>query len=347
MTPEIGTSVAPPVIPGAPTREVAPSIADVSYRGYDGELRDRSARWWTITRATLRSGFKKLGYWIPGGLVLLIYLISGLVFYFTRNVRAQFGGEAPVNQYAVVLDQGLGGTGLLLFIAALTIGAGSIAADNRANALLVYLSKPITRLDYLVGKWIGLFLLLAALSFVPALLMFLFFAVAYSGDGFLKENPTLILRLAGATLFPAALHASLVLGISACSKSPRLAGSLYAALYFVTLIVALTAGNLMQSRDKGGKNGATIALVSNLSVSGVVNGLAEHLYNLTPRQIVQNAGGRRRFRKKRPGSDEEMPPITIPERPPLVPLLLIGGALIVFPIGVAAARVRAVEVVSG
>ncbi|MBC8139482.1 MAG: ABC transporter permease subunit [Fibrella sp.] len=337
-----------PPVNAKPAVEVAPSIADVSYRTYDGELRNRSARWWTITLATLRTGAKKLGYWIPAGIVLLIYLISGLVFYFTRNARAQFGAEEPANQYAVFLSQGLSGTGLLLFIAALTVGAGSIAADNKANALLVYLSKPITRLDYLVGKWVGVFLLLAGLSFVPALLMYLFFLVAYSGDGFLKDNPTLILRLVAATLFPAALHTSLVMGFSALSKSPRLAGSLYAAFYFVSLIVAVTASQLMLSRDTGGKNGATTALVASLSVPGINDGLAQHLYDLTPKQIAQNNGGRRRNRRRRAGAEEETPlPIVTAERPPLVPLLLIGGALIALPIGIAAARVRAVEVVRG
>ena len=263
-------------------------------------------------------------------------------------MRAQFGGVEPTNQYAVVLNQGLTSTALLLFIAALTVGAGCIAADNKANALLVYLSKPITRLDYLVGKWVGVFLLLAALTFVPALLMYLFFLVAYTGDGFLKDNPTLAWRFAAATLFPAVLHTSLIVGFSSCMKSPRLAGSLYAAFYFVTLIVALSAGNLMQGRDKAGTNGANIALVSNLSIPGLTSGLAEHLYDLTPKELAQGASARRRFRRRRPGADDEMPaPTSVPERPPLAPLLLIGGVLVALPIAVAASRVRAVEVVSG
>ncbi|MBC7807299.1 MAG: ABC transporter permease subunit, partial [Akkermansiaceae bacterium] len=332
MTADITPKVAP--------NEVAPSIADVSYRSYDGELRNRSARWWTITLATLRTGVKKLGYWIPGALILLVYLISGMVFYFTRNARAQFGAEEPANQYAIVLNQGLSGTGLLLFIAALTVGAGSIAADNKANALLVYLSKPITRLDYLVGKWMGVFLLLAGLSVVPALLMYLFFLVAYSGDGFLKDNPTLILRVLAATIFPAALHTSLVMGFSALSKSPRLAGSLYAAFYFVSLIISVTASQLMLSRDTvremkettkltvkvsgdgvtTDKNGANTALVANLSVSGIGSGLAQHLYDVTPQQIAQCSGGRRRNRRRREAAEEGAPvPPSIPaQRPPLV-----------------------------
>ncbi len=334
-----------PALSVPPVGEVSPSIADVSYRNYDGELRDRSARWWTIAQSTLRFGFKKLGFWIPAALCLLFYLITGLVFYFTRNVQQQFGSAGQTNTYAVALNQGLTGTSLLLFVAALTIGAGVIAADNKANALLVYLSKPITRIDYLVGKWMGVFLLLGAFALLPALLLYLFFLVAYSGEGFIKEEPTLILRVLAATLIPAALHTSLIMGFSAMSKSPRLAGSLYAAFYFVSLIVTVTAGELMQSRDKANVNARTTALVRHLSVDGVTSGLAEHLYKITPQQIAQS-GGRARRRNRRPRTQEPVAAVTA-QRPPLYPLLLIGGAMIALPIGIAAMRVRAVEVVRG
>ena len=98
-----------------------------------------------------------------------------------------------------------------------------------------------------------------------------------------------------------------------------------------------------------GKNGANTALVANLSVSGIGGGLAQHLYDVTPQQIAQSSGGRRRNRRRRQAAEEGAPiPPSIPaERPPLVPLLLIGSALIVLPIVVATARVRAVEVVRG
>jgi ABC-2 type transport system permease protein len=165
-----------------------------------------------------------------------------------------FMAAGPANPYALSLYQGLTSTHLLVVIAAITIGAGVIAADNRANALLVYLSKPLTRIDYLIGKWMGVFLLLAALTLTPALLLFLFFAVAYNSDGFLKDNPTLILRVIAVSLLPAAFHASLILGFSAWSKTPRLAGALYAALYFVTGILAGAIGSVLLQKDTENKN---------------------------------------------------------------------------------------------
>lgn len=345
-----------PTIASSPTS----AIADLSYRGYDGPLKTRALRWWIVALATIRANInvRRFGYWVPAALILLTYLIAGVIFYFTQDLRQRFAaagvpGDAlgpSINFYAFTLNNCLGLSGVLLFAAALTVGAASIAADNRANALLVYLSKPITRADYLLGKWVGVFLLLAALSVVPALLMFLFFVIAYTGDGFLRENPALTVRLLGATLLPAVLHASLILGFSAWSKSPRTAGAVYAAFYFALAIVTGVAGAILGSRDPSGRSAATQALVSHLSVSGVIEGVGLHLYDIAPQQIAQalgNGAGRRRNRRAR---RSRRPPAVVPRvppRPPLAPLLAVAGGLIVVPLALAHRRVRAVEIVRG
>jgi ABC-2 type transport system permease protein len=341
-------------------------IADLSYRNYDGELHARAVRGWIVALATIRANVnrRKLGLWIPAGLILLTYLILGVIFYFTQNLtqnlQEQFGGALPGrpdNPYVLTLNQALSGTGILLFAAALTVGAGSIAADNRANALLVYLSKPITRNDYLLGKWIGVFLLLGAISLAPALLMYLFFLVAYTGDGFLKQNPTLIFRVLGATLLPAALHASLILGFSAWSKSPRMAGAIYAGLYFSLAAISGIVGGILLTRGGGPQAGAaseqrTASLVANLSIDGISRGIAMHLYGVTPQQMFEQSmgmgsGQQQQQRRRRAPQRPPRPARRMPNRAPLAPLLAAAAVLIAAPLVAAHARIRAVEVVRG
>jgi ABC-2 type transport system permease protein len=333
------------------------AITDVTYRNYDGPLKTHALRWWPIAVATIRASVnrKKFGFWIPVVLTFLIYFFQGILFFFNHGMRQKmeeagnFMAAGPINPYPLALFQAMASTHLLVVIAAITVGSAVIAADNRANALLVYLSKPLTRIDYLIGKWIGVFLLLAALTLAPALLLFAFFAISYSSDGFLKDNPTLILRLLAASLLPAVLHTSLIIGFSAWSKTPRLAGALYAAFYFVTGILAGTIGGVLLQKDTENKNSKTTAIVSRLSVDGVGDGIAMNLYDVNPDQIVSfQASGRRRRRRPNPEQEAEKPTsFLVQERPNLPIMLLIGGALVAIPLAAAYQKVRAVEVIRG
>ncbi|MES2464529.1 MAG: ABC transporter permease subunit [Armatimonadota bacterium] len=341
-------------IPPSPGIAAPSAITDVTYRNYDGALKTHTFRWWPIAVATIRASVnrKKLGFWIPVGLSFLIYFFLGIMFYFNQNLRQQmsdtgnFMAAGPANPYALSLYQGMISTHLLVVIAAITVGASVIAADNRANALLVYLSKPLTRVDYLVGKWMGVFLLLAALTLTPALLLFLFFAVAYNSDGFLKENPTLILRVIAASLLPAAVHTSLILGFSAWSKTPRLAGALYAALYFITGILAGMVGSVLLQKDTENNNSKMTAIISRLSIDGVTDGIGMSIYDVTPDQIVSRMQGGGRRRRRNPEA-EKPSSFTVQERPNLPIMLLIAGVLIAVPLTAAYRKVRAVEVIRG
>ena len=53
--------------------------------------------------------------------------------------------------------------GIFVFFVTIYVGAGLIANDRRANALQIYLSKPLTRVEYIAGK----LLTLAVVSALP------------------------------------------------------------------------------------------------------------------------------------------------------------------------------------
>lgn len=363
---------------------VAPTIADVSYRNYDGPLQSHAVRWWAIALSTIRQNVnrRKYGYWIPAVLIGIVYLFQAIIFYVTANLRQQVESQGgflpggPPNPYSFTLYTSFTWTYLFLFSAALTVGSASIAADNRANALLVYLSKPLTRVDYLIGKWVGVFLLLAALSTIPAILLYLFFLITYYSDGFLTGNGGLWWRVLVVSLMAPAVHASLIVGISAWSKTPRVAAATYAAFYFISGNLAGTIALMLLERNRDSNTpNTTAALVNNLHVDGVSNGVTQHLLNISQKQVVARfAGGGQRERvrealkptkdpkelerrKKWEQRDQERAERRrervqsaldhVPEKPPLLPIALLGAAFITLPLLAAHTKVKAVEVIRG
>jgi ABC-2 type transport system permease protein len=158
---------------------------------------------------------------------------------------------------------------IYLFIA-LLVGIGTIANDNRANALLVYLSKPCTKLDYVIGKWLGIFIPMVIAVAIPTFFFYSYCFMSYRSTGFLSD-PWLILKLAAMTTVPAAVHASLALGISSLFKRGGLAGATYSGLYFITYFITtaiyfVRADMVPSARNLSAVNGLYYCSVDGLQI---------------------------------------------------------------------------------
>ena len=267
-------------------------IADLSYRNYDGELLDTRLRWWVIAKSQILLGLKKKWTWV------FAFLSGGYYFgmIFTLFVIDQMAANTPPNapnplstflNRLVWKDQFLLGYsyGQIWFLAiGLILGAGSIANDNRANALLVYLSKPCTKADYLLGKWFGVFLPLFVVSAVPPLFFYFYGAMSYREYGFLSSDYLLIFKVLIMLLIGAAFNASLITGLSSLFNQGRLAGAVYAGIYFITNFFTQLMTFAWIS-TQGGRRGrgdeapeAVQSLVSNLyygSIDGLNIGMAK------------------------------------------------------------------------
>jgi ABC-2 type transport system permease protein len=113
-------------------------------------------------------------------------------------------------------------------------GAGLIANDLRTGAILVYLSRPLTRRDYVLGKLGVLLILNLAVTLAPALALYAV-ALALAPELFWKWE----LAWIGPAVVIQSMAIALVMGlvtlaISALSRSARVAG-----LSFFGLLVGL------------------------------------------------------------------------------------------------------------
>ena len=321
--------------PVGPAPAQAPSpIADVSYRSYDGPLRRHGARWWVIALAAVRLVRRKPLFWVIAALSLWPYLWGGITLYLHSQVGAAgaanpFMAALRSEKFALTFYHAVDNQGFLLFLLCLVVGSAAIAADIRTNALQVYLSRPITRADYLIGKWTGIFLPLYAVAVIPSLLLYVGGLLAFWNDGFWQEDRLLVLRLLIACAIPAIIHASLMLGFSAWSRSPTMAGALYSGLYFASFIIAriiwhvVYHGNIQRG-----------VLVRNLSLAGVISKLAQHAFHVTVHADTFNLRTHRMV-------------IVDQHAPSLAILAAIAAVLVLLGIAAARTRIRAVEVVRG
>jgi len=202
-------------------------IHDQGYRRYGGS-RLRGHAWLVMLRNGI-VGMMGNRRWI----VLMIaswiqFVIRAVQFY----IAANFSQAAIVAPSAATFRDFFDKQDLFVFLVTVTLGAVSIAEDRRANALQIYLSKPLTRFEYIVGKLSVLVAFLLFITWVPALLLLVVQVVFAGNFAFLKANLYLFPAITVYSLIEVLLVSICVLALSSMSTSGRFVGILYTALIF-------------------------------------------------------------------------------------------------------------------
>jgi ABC-2 type transport system permease protein len=208
-------------------------IHDQGYRRYRGSRAAVGQAWMVIARAGIRAMFAKRAFL---GLLLLAWLpffVRAVQFYAAANLpQAQL--LAPTAEtFRQFLDQ----QNVVVFFVTVYVGAGLIANDRRANALQIYLSKPLSRAEYVFGKLaiLATFLLLA--TWVPAIVLLLV-QIAFAGNfTFLTNNLFLFPAITVFSFIEVIMVSTAMLALSSLSNSSRYVGILYTGLIFFSSAV--------------------------------------------------------------------------------------------------------------
>jgi ABC-2 type transport system permease protein len=243
-------------------------IYEQVYRKYAARASLRNVRFWPITREALRLILVKRAF--------IALLILAWIPFVVRVIQIYVVTRFPEANRVLPVDGRLFGEYLnqqIVFTVLLSIfgGAGLIANDLRTGAILVYLSRPLTRRDYVLGKLGVLMALNLTVTLVPGLFLYLI-ALALAPDQFLKWD---LVWIGPAVLFHATLIALsvslLVLAVSALSRSARVAGLAFVGLFIGLEIVR---GVLVGIADR--PEAHVLSLQNNLRVVGnLVFGITE------------------------------------------------------------------------
>jgi ABC-type transport system involved in multi-copper enzyme maturation permease subunit len=206
-------------------------IHDQGYRRYAGARTSRARRWVVIARAGIVERLRQRRFLALLLMAWLLFLVRAVQLYIgTTFVRASF--FAPSNEtFHSFLNQ----QRVFVFFITIYAGAGLIASDRQANALQLYLSKPIARFDYIAGKLATLAAFLVAVTWLPAMTL-LALQVLFSGSlEFVASHPRLVPAITITSVLQVALASMTMLALSSLSRSRRFAAMLYA-------LVAIFAG---------------------------------------------------------------------------------------------------------
>jgi ABC-type transport system involved in multi-copper enzyme maturation permease subunit len=205
-------------------------IHDQSYRRYRGHRRPQGEAWTVIARTGIRLMLKRRGFvalmlvsWLP-------FIIRAVQIYASTNMP-QLAFIAPTAEtFRQFLDQ----QAIFMFFVTVYAGAGLIANDRRANALQIYLSKPLGRAEYIGGKLAVLMTFLLIITWVPAMALLLV-QIAFSGSlAFLRDNVMLVPAITLLSFLESAIAGAAMLALSSLSNNSRFVGILFAAVVFFT-----------------------------------------------------------------------------------------------------------------
>jgi ABC-2 type transport system permease protein len=153
------------------------AVYDRRYRGYDGIITPLNTRWTVVPRYAWRQVFKSRLFVMFFTLCFAWPILATFWIYLQHNLAAltNVGLDgvklAPVNAafFAAFM-----GTQCFFFggLMTLIVGPGLVSPDLANGALPLFLSRPLSRTGYAVGKMFTLGALISLITWVPGLFLF-------------------------------------------------------------------------------------------------------------------------------------------------------------------------------
>jgi len=153
------------------------AVLERSYKRFQGTLSPEWSRFLIIPRHAFRHVFRSklftaffaLSFIWPLVCAILIYLHynSEALAIMKINIRDLLPIDAGFFQNYVIAQGTIG------FFLAMLVGPQQVSRDLTNNALPLYLCRPFTRSEYVVGKMSIVIILLSTMTWVPGLMLFL------------------------------------------------------------------------------------------------------------------------------------------------------------------------------
>jgi len=213
------------------------AVYERAYRGYTGPTTPERRRFLIPPRYAFAEVFRSRLFAAFFAGCFLWPCCCAFLIYLHHNMSALALLEIP-RANLLAIDAGfflwflrIQGT-MLGFLIAFVVGPSLISPDMRNNALPLYLSRPFSRTEYVVGKISVLVVLLSAITWVPGTI--LFFLQSYlDGADWLGSHVRILAGLLLGSWIWIALLSLLALAVSASVRWKPLASAALFGIFFV------------------------------------------------------------------------------------------------------------------
>lgn len=207
-------------------------IYDLSYRPYRGPLSSHALRWWTITHSGIQQLLSRRVFLVVLTMTFFPPVVFGFQIWFSHQFPDQQFVAVDNGLFRLVMEVQL----FWFLILGIYPGTGLIANDLRWNAIQLYLSKPLTKLDYVAGKLAILATFLLGVTLIPGLLLFAL-ELGFSSDiTFLATYWWIPFSVVGYSVVASFSWSMIVLALSSLSKSSRFVGVMLFALVVLSTV---------------------------------------------------------------------------------------------------------------
>lgn len=235
-------------------------IFDQGYQHWSGSLSGHGWRWLAITRRGFRNALQVkfvrhiiFAAWVPALALAFLLCLWGLlerqstVIDSIRPMLESVLGQPIVAgpreyrteiwticfSYFMWIELGFSMVLILL------VGPNLISQDLRYNALPLYFSRPLRRIDYLLGKLGTIGALIAAIVVVPALVAYALGLLFSLDITIIRDTFRIFLASIGYGLVITISAGMLILAMSSLSRNSRYIALLWFGIWLVTNVVAL------------------------------------------------------------------------------------------------------------
>ena len=221
------------------------------YSPYEGRLTPERLRFMVIPRHAIREIFRSK---ITTGFFVLCFvypLIAAIIIYLHHNANAMSILEIdlddiiPIN--ATFFRAFLETQSFFGLVLAVLVGPSLIASDLANNAIPLYLSRPFSRFEYVLGKFAVLAALFSAITWIPGSILLLLQGYL-EGAGWLAANANIVAGVVLGGMAWVLLLSLLALSISALVKWGMAARALLFALFIIPAAVGAVINEIFNTK---------------------------------------------------------------------------------------------------